>query len=144
MRTDLTELVIGLTSNAERFADLFNTKLPGAYRQITVQAIRAMTDCGLIRRYGYYIHSDLETVRAVLEYEQLLEKRMKKPAVEDKLEPPRCKICGQLLTTKPEGKKGRPREYCQKCEKSRYKERYRRWRARERKHCVRSSIDKLE
>ncbi|MBA7599411.1 hypothetical protein ES703_06444 [subsurface metagenome] len=84
MMTDLSKLVIGLTGNAERFAAQFNAKLPGAYRQITAQDVRAMTDCGLIRRYGYYIHSDLETVRAVLQYEQILEKRLKKPLNEEK------------------------------------------------------------
>lgn len=136
MRTDLTKLVIGLTSNAKRFADLFNAKLPGAHRQITVQDIKDMTDCNLIKRYGYYIHSDLETVRAVLQYEQLLEKRLKKPLNEEKLILPRCKMCGGQLLVQLEGKKGRPREYCQKCEKSRQKERYRRWQARKKKECV--------
>jgi len=136
MRTDLTKLVIGLTGNAERFAAQFNAKLPGAYRQITAQDIKDMTDCGLIKRYRYYIHSDLETVRAVLQYEQLIEKRMKKQTVEDKLQVLCCKMCGQSLSTQPEGKKGRPREYCQKCEKSRQKERYRRWQARKKKVCV--------
>ncbi|MBA7634088.1 hypothetical protein ES703_41667 [subsurface metagenome] len=128
MRTDLTKLVIGLTSNAERFADLFNAKLPGAYRQITVQDIRAMTDCGLIRRYGYYIHSDLITVMALLQYERSIEKRMKPP--EDKPQILCCKLCGEPLPTKPEGKKGRPREYCSKCESLRRKDRYRKWRTR--------------
>lgn len=130
MMTDLSKLVIGLTSNAERFAAQFNTKLLGTYRQITVQDIRAMTDCGLIRRYGYYIHSDLETVRAVLQYEQLIKKRMKKPTVEDKLQILCCKLCGDPLPTKPEGKKGRPREYCPKCESLRRRNRYRKWRIR--------------
>ena len=130
MMTDRSKLVIGLTGNAERFATLFNAKLPGAYRQITVQDIRDMTECGLIRRYGYYIHSDLETVRAVLQYEQILEKRMKKPPEEDKLESPCCKMCGQPLPTQPEGKKGRPREYCSKCESLRRRDRYRKWRTR--------------
>jgi len=130
MMTDLTKLVIGLTGNAERFAAQFNTKLPGAYRQITAQDIRDMTDCGLIRRYGYYIHSDLETVRAVLQYERLIEKRMKKPTGEDKPEQLCCKICGDSLPTRPEGRKGRPREYCSKCESLRHKDRYKKWRIR--------------
>ena len=136
MGTDLTKLVIGLTSNAERFADLFNAKLPGACRQITVQDIRAMTDCGLIRRYGYYIRIDLETVMAILQYEQLIEKRMKKPPEENKPQILCCKLCGDPLPTKPEGKKGRPREYCQKCDKSRYKARYRRWRVRKSRRLI--------
>lgn len=130
MKTDLSKLVIGLTGNAERFAAQFNTKLPGAYRQITAQDVRDMTDCGLIKRYGYYIHSDLETIMAVLQYEQLIEKRIKKPLNEGKLILPRCKMCGEQLLVQLEGKKGRPREYCQKCDKSRYKARYRRWRVR--------------
>ncbi len=130
MRNDLSKLVIELTSNAERFADLFNAKLPGAYRQITAQDIRDMTDCGLIRRYGYYIHSDLITVMAVLQYEQILDKRMKKPPEETKSEPPHCKICDRPLPVEPEGKKGRPREYCPRCESLRRKDRYRKWRIR--------------
>jgi hypothetical protein len=130
MRTDLTKLVIGLTGNTERFAAQFNAKLPGAYRQITVQDVRDMTDCGLIRRYGYYIHSDLETVRAVLQYEELIETRMRKSPEEDKLQILCCKLCGDPLPTKHEGKKGRPREYCPKCESLRRRNRYRKWRIR--------------
>ncbi len=130
MRTDLTKLVIGLTGNTERFAAQFNAKLPGAYRQITVQDIKDMTECGLIKRYGYYSHSDLETVRAILLYEQLLEKRLKKPLNEEKLILPRCKMCGEQLLVQLEGKKGRPREYCSECESLRRKDRYRKWRIR--------------
>ncbi|MBA7612802.1 hypothetical protein ES703_20042 [subsurface metagenome] len=128
MRTDLTKLVIGLTGNAERFADLFNAKLPGAYRQITAQDIKDMTDCGLIGKYKYYGRTDLQIVRGLILYEQLWQKRMKKPTVEDKLQILCCKLCGDSLSTRPEGKKGRPREYCPKCESLRRKDRYRKWR----------------
>ena len=55
-----------------------------------------MTECGLIKRHGYYIRSDLETVRAILLYEQLLEKRMKKQTLEDKLNSSCCRLCGDL------------------------------------------------
>jgi len=107
-----------------------DSKYMGYNCQIAVQDIRDMTDCGLIRHYGYYIHSDLEMVRAVLQYEQLLEKRLKKPLNEEKLILPRCKMCGEQLPVQLEGKKGRPREYCQKCESARREDRYRKWRIR--------------
>jgi len=34
-----------------------------------------MTTCGLIRCYGYYMQLDFETVRAILQYEQLRQNR---------------------------------------------------------------------
>jgi hypothetical protein len=92
-----------------------------------------MTECGLIGKYKYYGRADLQIVRGLILYEQMREKRMKKPAVEDKLQILCCKLCGDPLPTKHEGKKGRPREYCRRCEKSRQRERYRTWQARKKK-----------
>ncbi|MBN2185937.1 MAG: hypothetical protein JW732_00575 [Dehalococcoidia bacterium] len=60
-----------LITSPEKFAVLFNAKMPGAYGQVTADNIREMTTCGLIGRYGYFIHLDIETVRAILQYEQL-------------------------------------------------------------------------
>ena len=45
----------------DRFAALFNSVVP----------------CGLIGRYGYYGHSDIEIVRAILQYEWLRQEREK-------------------------------------------------------------------
>jgi hypothetical protein len=117
-----------LSQSPDRFAELINGVMPGAYRNITVQDIRDMTICGLIGHYGYYGHSDIETVRAILQYEQLREKRIQEQLIEDKSEPQKCKRCGQPLPYQRELKKGRHREYCQQCESSRVKERYLRWR----------------
>ena len=104
----------------ERFATLFNSIVPGAYRQVTAQDIRDMTKCGLVGRYGYYGSADIEVVRAVLQYEQLrLDREQKANAVR------MCKRCGGLLI---EGVgKGRPREYCFKCGPFRGRERWRKW-----------------
>ena len=89
-----------------------------------------MTECGLIKRYGYYIRSDIETIRSILQYEKLRDKRPQKLLVNEIPEPPRCKSCGQTLPPQPEGKVGRPKEYCDGCEPARNKERYRKWRSR--------------
>jgi Zn finger protein HypA/HybF involved in hydrogenase expression len=114
------------------FAEWFKSEVPGAYRAITSQDIRDMTDCGLIGKFKYYLHSDLEIVRAVLQYEQLWKKRIEEQKIEDKSEQLKCKRCGQPLPYRHEAKKGRRREYCQQCESSRAKERYRKWRKKDR------------
>jgi len=44
-----------LITNPQKFADLFNAKVPGAYRQVSADDIRDMTTCGLIARYGEYL-----------------------------------------------------------------------------------------
>lgn len=119
-----------LITSPGKFAKYFNSKVPGAYRPITEKDIRLLTECGLIQRHGYYIRSDLETVRAILQYEQLRERITKKPPMDETKEPPRCKLCGEPLPPEPEGKKGRPREYCAGCESKRARERNRRWRRR--------------
>ena len=60
-----------IITSPEKFAVLFNEKYPGTYRKITTQDVRDMTTCGLIGRYGFYLRVDLETIRGILEYEQL-------------------------------------------------------------------------
>ena len=118
-----------ITSNPNRFAAWFNEKYPGAYRQITTEDVENMSVCGLIGGYRYYSPpQDGEPIRGILQYEQLREKRPAEEASEDNKEPPSCKMCGQPLTPKHEGKSGRPKEYCSNCESSRNTERYRRWR----------------
>ena len=117
-------------TSPEKFAAWFNDKVPGAYREVTRDDIRLLTECGVIKRYGYYGDTDLQTVIGILNYEQLRDKRTQKEAQETIVEPPRCKLCGQPLPLQLEGKKGRPREYCQKCESLRATQRYHKWRAR--------------
>jgi DNA-directed RNA polymerase subunit M/transcription elongation factor TFIIS len=39
-----------------------------------------------------------------------------------------CRRCGVALVAKPDGKKGRPKEYCSDCEAARPRERHRKWR----------------
>ena len=119
-----------LFTNPREFAAWFNEKYTHAYRRITTKDANDMTVCGLIGRYGFYVRDDLETIRGILEYEQLREKRSKQKSAEDKLEPPKCRMCCQPLPPQPEGKKGRPKEYCTSCESSRGMERYRKSRRR--------------
>lgn len=124
-------------TNPDKFAARFNTMYPGAYRDVTAQDIRDMTECGLIRRYDYYSRQDLETVRGILEYEVSVERRVKKSEVTAIGNIPTCKRCARPLPTIPVDKKGRPREYCPDCESVRSRERYRKWR-RERQTTIRS------
>ena len=111
----------------DKFAEWFNEAVPGAYRKLTVQDIRDITECGLIMKYNYFSRDDLEIVRAVLQYEQLRQER------ESKTNTVRtCKRCGQPLPT--EHGKGRPHEYCDKCESSRGRERWRKWHEKQKIH----------
>jgi hypothetical protein len=112
----------------EKFAKRFNDKVPGAYRQITTQDIRDMTECGLIKRYGHYLNDDIQTVINILNYEQLRQKRVEKQEQEAIGEPPPCKLCGRPLPAPPEDKVGRPKEYCPNCAPLRATERYKKWR----------------
>jgi hypothetical protein len=86
-----------------------------------------MTSCGLIGQYGYYGRSDLETVRAVLQYEQLRHDRAEKLRIKEA--PKTCKRCGKPLPKKGSGR-GRPREFCDRCELFRGRERHMKWRNR--------------
>ena len=116
-------------TSPEKFADWFNIKVPGACRDITADDVKLLTECRLIKKHGYYFHDDLQTVIGILNYEQLRQKKTEKQKAS--LEPPRCKICGQPLPAEAEDKKGRPKEYCEQCQPSRAKERYRKWRRKE-------------
>lgn len=117
-----------LITSPEKFAMFFNARVPGAYREITTDDVRLLTECGLIKKYGYYPLDDLQTVVGILRYEQVREKRTEKQEHEASLEPPRCKLCGEPLPPQPEGKEGRPREYYDQCEALRAAQRYRKWR----------------
>lgn len=59
----------------DRFAEWLNRVVP-AYRKITPEDARDLTECGLIGKYQYYGRADLETVRAILQYEQMREERI--------------------------------------------------------------------
>lgn len=102
------------STNPKAFAAWFNEKYPGVYRQITAQDVRGMTTCGLIGRYGFYLRDDLETIRGILEYEQLRKNRPLPPTSEDKQELLKCKQCNQPLPVESEGKIGRPRKRIRK------------------------------
>lgn len=116
---------------AEDFANLFNAKVPGAYRQVTADDIRLLTQFGLIGRYNFYdTTNDLQTIIGILNYEQLREKRTQKETQEATDEPARCKLCGKPLPTQAESNKGRPREYCDSCQSSRTTMRGRKWRGK--------------
>ena len=114
---------------AEDFADLFNAKVPGAYRQVTADDIRLLTQFGLIGRYGFYdTTDDVQTVIGILNYERLREKKTQEEKLEAIGDPSPCRLCGKPLSKQLEGKKGRPREYCPDCESSRATGRYQKWR----------------
>ncbi len=122
-----------LTSSPKEFADWFNEKYPGAYRRVAANDVKDMTDCGLIYHHKYYSGSeDGETVRGILQYEQLWENRLAKQDEEKK--PPSCRRCGQPLPPNPESKAGRHREYCSKCERQRNRERQKKLRYERRKY----------
>jgi len=89
-----------------------------------------MKSCGLIGHSSYYGRSDLETVRGILEYEQMREKRSARSPDDDKPEPAACKMCGKPLPAEPEGKVGRRREYCSECDSLRAAARTRKFRKR--------------
>ena len=62
-----------IMAEPRRFAAKFNSTVPGAYRQVTIDDIRQMAQCGLIGRHGFFSREDLEIVRGILRYEQLRE-----------------------------------------------------------------------
>ena len=113
----------------EDFVAWLAKAIPGAYRSITAQDIQDMTTCGLIGKYGYYGNLDLEMVRCILLYERLKQAREKKNEIRDKNGSIHCRRCGAVLA-KPDGRKGRPNEFCDKCQPFRGRERYRKWRRR--------------
>jgi len=116
-----------LITRPDKFAAEVNAKLPGAHRQITVDDVRDMTTCGLIGKYGYYIHLDIETVRAILQYEELGQNRQKREEIKDSDGSIHCRLCGVVLA-KTKAKRGRPHEYCPVCEPLRGRGRYQKWR----------------
>ena len=123
-----------MTSNPNRFAAWFNMTYQGAHRRITTEDVEDMTTCGLIGRYRYYSTSqDGGIIRGILQYEQMRETRSAQKATEDKLEPPKCKMCGKTLAPSPDHRSGRPKEYCSECERLRNRDRQKRLRRRCRK-----------
>ena len=73
-----------MITRPEAVVTYFNEKYPGAYRQITAEDVEDMTTSGLIGRYRYYSTSqDGETIRGLLQYEQLREKRSTQKPTED-------------------------------------------------------------
>lgn len=118
-----------LATSPARFAAEFNSKVPGAYRQITAEDVGDLTDVGLIGRYGYYINTDVETVRAILDYERRTELRRHRGEIKDPDGAMHCRRCGVVLAN-PKGKRGRPNEYCDDCDRFRGQERYRKYRSK--------------
>ena len=111
-------------TNPVEFAQDFNFQVPGAYRPMTVEDIRALTDHGLIKRYGYYSPDDMQTIISILNYEQWRLKHSSKLIKQLESSEPVCKLCGNSLPIPPEGKHGRHKEYCSDCERYRLKIRY--------------------
>ncbi len=120
-------MIFALTSPC-KFATSFNSTVPGAHRQVSVEDVRDMTEAGLIGKYRYYDSHDLEVVRGVLEYERLRSVRSEELAVSDLDDGRHCKKCGVPLPHTAQGQVGRPREYCHDCQFSRGADRARMWR----------------
>ena len=118
----------------DKFAEWFNQSVPGACRPVTVQDARDLTACGLVGKYGYFGRDDIETVRAILLYEQLRDERERKACLKDA--PRTCNRCDQPLPTQSDGRRGRPNEYCADCEPYRNRSRYENWKV---KHASASS-----
>ena len=124
--------MVEITASPKHFAQHFNEKVPGAWRKLTIADVFKLTELGLVKRHGYYSPSqDLETVRAILAYEEWRQRQKEPtPIPEAQSKAPRlCKGCGQPLPPAPEGKHGRPRAYCDTCEPMRVRLRYRKWRS---------------
>ncbi|MBT3363125.1 MAG: hypothetical protein HN407_05630 [Chloroflexi bacterium] len=119
-------------NNSNKFAAKFNHKVQGAYRKVDAVDIRDMTQCGFIGRYGYYLRSDLETVRRLLQLEQLQQNRERRNEIRDSDGVIHCRMCDLVLPAQPDGTIGRPKEYCDDCESSRLKERNSKWRKKKR------------
>jgi hypothetical protein len=119
-----------ITSNPKHFAEWFNDKFSNACQKIDADDICVMTECKLIGRYGFYTRQDMETIRAVLQYEQMRQHRPSQQ--ENQSDIPTCKLCGRRLPKNQEGKAGRHKEYCPDCESCRYRERQEKFRHRNR------------
>jgi hypothetical protein len=83
--------------NPDIFAKWFKSEVSNANREITAQDVRELTECGLIGRYKFYTRQDLETVRGILQYEQLLKNRQKRNEIKDAEGEIHCRRCGKLL-----------------------------------------------
>jgi hypothetical protein len=117
-------------TSPNKFAEDFNEAVPGAYRRITTQDIVDMSECGLIGKYNCYPHNDIETVRAILRYEEIRQKSIEKQPSDSISNIRTCRLCGMILPPEPIGKYGRPKEYCPSCEPVRARKRYQKWRSR--------------
>jgi hypothetical protein len=100
----------------EVFANFVNTKISGAYRKITTNDVCLMTEYNLIGKYEFYGSQDLETVRGILAYEQLREKRATHQSTKLNKGFRKHQMCDQLLHPHFSDKRGRPGEYCQQCQ----------------------------
>jgi len=116
-----------LTSSPGRLAKEFNDVVPGAYRSVTVDDIRMMTECGLIGHHSCYGESDIRIVIGVLRYELLRKKTIEKPQPSVIPEIQKCKMCGNPLLINPVNRHGRKKEYCASCEPLRLGIRYKKY-----------------
>lgn len=110
----------------------FDSRVPGAHRPVDITDVIDMIECGLIRRYGYFIRGDLETIRAILQYERLCNKRSQKSQTKEPKDAQQCKMYGVPLPLQVEGKPGRPKVYFDSCDPLRSSKRNRKWRRRQR------------
>lgn len=114
-------------SSPSKFAEWINSALPGMHRKVDAEDIRDMTECGLIGRYGRFYRTDLEVVRGILQYEQLRYNRQQREEIRGSGGKIHCRRCGVELPPQPDGKKGRPREFCTACQTHRARDRYNKW-----------------
>ncbi len=77
-------------TSPRKFPAWLTEKYIEAYRQITAADVEDMITSRLTGRYGSYSESlDGETIRGILQYEQLQEKRPAKEVIDGQLEPPK-------------------------------------------------------
>lgn len=86
-----------IITSPRKFAILFDSRVPGSHRPVDVTDVIDMIECGLIRRYGYFIRGDLETIRAIVQYERLCNKMSQKPQTKEPKDAQQCKVCGVPL-----------------------------------------------
>ena len=123
-----------ITASPPQFAQQFNLLVPGAPRKLTAEDVVKLTELGLVKRHGYYSPTaDVETIRAIMAYEAWRAVRNTNQELHqaEGQTPQLCRLCSQPLPIS-ELRKGRPRAYCYRCEPSRARERYQKWRAKRR------------
>ena len=101
----------------EQFLRWLHSSTPELSHEVDIRDIKAMIEIGLIFRHKYFLSDDMEVVRKVIAFIKSREERKQADTVRT------CKRCGESLPDD-NGGRGRPREYCDKCQPYRIRERF--------------------